>query len=71
MLGALVVGVRPCPLCLRYAAYAAGVTTVMCGTIGRDRIEQDIAFVERGPLPEHTILRLGQVFRNIAESIGN
>ena len=55
----------------RYAAYTPGVTTVMCGTIDRGELEQDIAFMEKGPLPERTLRRLKETFGHIAEPIGN
>ena len=55
----------------RYAAYTPGVTTVMCGTIDRGELEQDIVFMEKGPLHERTLRRLKETFGHIAEPIGN
>ncbi len=55
----------------RYAAYTERVTTVMCGTIDRGELEQDIAFIDRGPLSEQKLRRLRRTFGHIAEAIGN
>ncbi len=55
----------------RYAAYTSGVTTVMCGTIDRRELEQDIAFVRKGPLSEEKLRRLHETFGHIEEAIGN
>ena len=55
----------------RYAAFTEGVTTVMCGTIDRGQLEQDMAFLEKGPLPDEQRQRLHQTFGHIAEPIGN
>lgn len=55
----------------RYAAYTSGVTTVMCGTIDRGELEQDIAFVRKGPLAEEKLRRLHETFGHIEEPIGN
>ena len=55
----------------RYAAYSSGVTTVMCGTIDRGELEQDIGFVRKGPLTEERMRRLHETFGHIEEAIGN
>jgi len=55
----------------RYAAYTQAVTTVMCGTIEAAELEEDVQFVEKGPLPSSTIARLTRAFGKIAEPIGN
>lgn len=55
----------------RYAAYTAGVTTVMCGTVDQSEMVQDIAFMEKGPLSEDTLRRLQGAFCRIAEPVGN
>ena len=55
----------------RYAAHTPGVTTVMCGTIDRGELEQDIGFIEKGPLPQASLLRLHETFGHIAEAVGN
>jgi len=55
----------------RHAAYTSGVTTVMCGTIDRGELEQDTAFVRKGPLAEEKLHRLHETFGHIEEAIGN
>jgi len=55
----------------RYAAYTEGVTTVMCGTIDRGELEQDIAYIDKGPLSEAKLRRLSETLSHIAEAIGN
>lgn len=55
----------------RYAAYTDGVTTVMCGTIEKRELEQDIAFIDKGPLSEWKLRHLRETFGHIAEAIGN
>jgi aryl-alcohol dehydrogenase-like predicted oxidoreductase len=55
----------------RYAAYTEPVTTVMCGTIDIPELEEDIKFVEKGPLSQGKIDRLNKLFGHIDEPIGN
>ena len=55
----------------RYAAYTAGVTSVMCGAIARWQLEQDIAFVGKGTLSTGKLGRLRQTFGHIDEAVGN
>ena len=55
----------------RYAAYTEGVTTVMCGTIDRGELDQDIGFLDKGALSDGTLGRLRETFGHIAEAIGN
>ena len=38
----------------RFAAFAPGVSTVMCGTIALDKVAADIGYLEKGPLAEST-----------------
>ena len=55
----------------RYAAYTEGVTTVMCGTIDRGELDQDIGFMDKGALSDGKLARLRETFGHIAEAIGN
>ena len=55
----------------RYAAYTEGVTTVMCGTIDRGELDQDIGFMDKGALSDGKLGRLRETFGHIAETIGN
>ncbi len=55
----------------RYCAYTPGVTAVMCGTLDVGELEQDAAFLDKGPLPSQAIHRLRETFRHVAEPIGN
>ncbi len=55
----------------RYAAYTEGVTTVMCGTIDRGELDQDIGFLDKGALSDRKLARLRETFGHIAEAIGN
>ena len=55
----------------RYAAYTPGVTSVMCGTITPEKVEQNIASLEKGPLNPSHISRLEKTFGHISEAIGN
>lgn len=55
----------------RYAAYTEGVTTVMCGTIDRGELDQDIGFMDKGALSDGKLGRLRETFGHIAEAIGN
>lgn len=55
----------------RYAAYTDPVSTVMCGTIDIPELEEDVRFVEKGPLPEVVSARLDRLFGHISEAIGN
>ena len=55
----------------RYAAYTDGVTSVMCGTIDQVELEENVAFIAKGPLPTEIIERLRRTFGRIAEPIGN
>lgn len=55
----------------RYAAYTEGVTTVMCGTIDRGELNQDIGFMDKGALSDGTLGRLRETFGHVAEAIGN
>ena len=54
----------------RYAAYTPTVSTVMCGTIDRAELEEDVQLIEKGPLPSSAIERLTRTFGKIAEPIG-
>lgn len=55
----------------RYAAFTVGVSTVMMGTLKKSRIEENIRYLERGPLSSFTIDRLHRLFGNVAEPVGN
>jgi len=55
----------------RYAAYTPAVSTTMCGTLDQAELEEDVQFIEKGPLPSSTIERLTRTFKKIAEPIGN
>lgn len=55
----------------RYAAYTEPVSTVMCGTIDIPELEEDIRFVEKGPLPPNALDRLQSLFGHISEVVGN
>ena len=55
----------------RFCAYTPGVTTVMCGTLDVGELEQDVAFLDKGPLPPQAVHRLRETFRHVAEPIGN
>jgi hypothetical protein len=43
----------------------------MCGTITLERIEENIASLEKGPLPPDHVARLGKTFGHIRTAIGN
>jgi aryl-alcohol dehydrogenase-like predicted oxidoreductase len=55
----------------RYAAYTKGVTTVMCGTIEVQELEENVKTIQKGPLPAAKVERLEQTFGRVAEPIGN
>ena len=55
----------------RYAAYTEPVSTVMCGTIKIEELEENIPSIEKGPLPTAAIERLHRTFGHISEAIGN
>jgi aryl-alcohol dehydrogenase-like predicted oxidoreductase len=55
----------------RFAAYTDSVSTVMCGTLEVQELEEDIQFLEKGPLPIDKIDRLQKTFGHITEAIGN
>ena len=55
----------------RYAAHTDGVTTVMCGTIDVQELEEDVEMIQKGPLSADKIGRLKLTFGHIAEPIGN
>ena len=55
----------------RYAAYAPGVSTVMCGTVTLEKVAADIGYLAQGPLADESIARLERAFGHIAEAIGN
>jgi aryl-alcohol dehydrogenase-like predicted oxidoreductase len=55
----------------RYAGYTDGVSTVMCGTIERDELAQNVETINRGPLPDDWRARLAAIFSAVAEPIGN
>lgn len=55
----------------RYAAFTDPVSTVMTSTIEVDHLEQNVKFLEKGPLPQAHIERLETVFGRVAEAVGN
>jgi aryl-alcohol dehydrogenase-like predicted oxidoreductase len=55
----------------RYALHTEPVTAVMCGTLERSELEENIDTFEKGPLPADKIERLKSLFGSIAEPIGN
>ena len=55
----------------RYAAYTEGISAVMCGAIFQDQLEDDIAYIEKGPLPAAALQRLRDIFGHIDEPMGN
>ena len=55
----------------RYAAYTDGVTTVMCGTLEVDELEENVSTIQKGPLPAEIIERLAATFGHLDEAIGN
>ncbi|MCP5531353.1 MAG: aldo/keto reductase [Opitutaceae bacterium] len=55
----------------RYAAYTDGVTAVMNGANDIALLEQNVASVLKGPLPDAARERLGRVFGRVEEAIGN
>ena len=55
----------------RYALHTEPVTTVMCGTLEQDELEENVATTEKPPLPGELRSRLKQLFGGIAEPIGN
>lgn len=55
----------------RFAAYTEPVSTVMCGTLRIDELEQNVASLERGPLSADKLTRLRRMFGHIDEAIGN
>jgi len=55
----------------RYAAFTDPVSTVMCGSIDVAEIEQNVGFVERGPLPPALVERLSAAFARVDRVVGN
>ncbi len=55
----------------RYALHTDPVTTVMCGTIELNELEENVKSIEKPPLPEYLRKRLSDIFGNVAEPIGN
>ena len=55
----------------RYAACTEGVTSVVCGTIDPAKLDEDLAFIAKGPLPAEKVERLRRTFGHIDEAIGN
>lgn len=55
----------------RYAAFTDPVSTVMCGSIDISEIEQNIAFIERGPLPTALLMSLTRAFERVDRAVGN
>ncbi|HJP30225.1 MAG TPA: aldo/keto reductase [Candidatus Latescibacteria bacterium] len=55
----------------RYAAHTEGISLVMCGTIVKSQLEDDIAYIEKGPLPAAALERLRETFGHIDEVMGN
>ena len=55
----------------RYAAYTDPVSTVMCGTIDIPELDEDVTFIEKGPLSAAKIERLDELFGHIDLAIGN
>ena len=55
----------------RYAAYTDGVTSAMCGTIDQVELEENVAFIAKGPLQADKVERLRRTFGHISEPIGN
>lgn len=55
----------------RYAAYTPGVTLVMNGSIESKKLADNIRSVHRGPLAPATVARLGTLFGQVAEPVGN
>ena len=55
----------------RYAAFTEAVTTVLCGTIDAAKLEENVAFMAKGPLAAPFINRLSRTFGHIEEPIGN
>lgn len=55
----------------RFALFTPGVTSVMTGTIDQDQLRQNIALVDKGPLPAEDLDRLEHLFAGIDEPMGN
>lgn len=55
----------------RYAAYTAGVTSVISGTIEATDLEKNFHTLLQGPLSKAKQKRLQEVFGRVAEAIGN
>jgi aryl-alcohol dehydrogenase-like predicted oxidoreductase len=55
----------------RYALFTPGVTAVMTGTIDIDQLRQNIALVDKGPLPSEDLERLSTLFEAVDEPMGN
>ena len=55
----------------RYAAHTQPVTAVMCGSIDMAEVEQNLASLERGPLPAGLLERLLAVFAHVDVPVGN
>lgn len=61
-------GIDPAPLewqelALRFAAYLPGVHSCIVGTRNLDHLRQNVAIVERGPLPAATVAQIQQAFQ--------
>lgn len=55
----------------RYAAYTDSVNAVMCGTIQKNELTENINTISKGPLTDWKIERLKELFGKVAEPIGN
>lgn len=55
----------------RFVAHHDAVSTVMTGTTNVHHLENNIAMIEKPPLPVEKIDRLRQLFGHIAEPVGN
>lgn len=55
----------------RYAAFTEGVNLVMMGTLKPMRIDENIGYLEKGPLQVSTLEQLHAWFGNVAVPVGN
>jgi len=55
----------------RYAKHTEPVSTVMCGTLEINELEENVRNIRKGPLPAVILERLSRTFGHIAEAIGN
>jgi L-galactose dehydrogenase len=55
----------------RFCAFEPGLDCILSGTSSAEHLRQNLAAVERGPLPAQVIAHLGQLFGRVEGFSGN